>query len=128
MNLIRKIFFKSTVYVTVQNNRFDLLRVEDSKTLTVRSTEPFDNVRQAIANFQLAEVVLCKAFKDLYDNKIWLASPVVIMHQLVKTEGGLSQVEKRVLAELALSAGGKEFHIWEGPRLTIDQIKNKEYL
>ncbi|MBV1928428.1 MAG: hypothetical protein KUG81_02835 [Gammaproteobacteria bacterium] len=128
MNFIRKLFGKSTVYVKLIENGFILSRAEDGKVIEVKSQEPFDSIRQGLANFIVAESTLSQAMSQLFDNKAWFYHPVIVVHQVVKNEGGLSQIEERALRELCFGAGGREVHIWQGAELTNDQLINKDYL
>lgn len=41
------------------------------------------------------------------------------MHQLEKLEGGLTDIEERVLRELALGMGAREVLIHSGDRLSV---------
>lgn len=50
------------------------------------------------------------------------------MHQLEKTEGGLTSIEDRILRELALGAGAREVVIYLGDKInpkvdSFDAIK-----
>jgi len=40
-------------------------------------------------------------------------------------EGGLSQVEERVLTEAAIGAGASKVVVWLGPELKDDEVKAK---
>jgi hypothetical protein len=42
-----------------------------------------------------------------------------------KTEGGLSQVEERVLQELALGAGARRALVWVGQELSDQELRQK---
>ena len=65
--------------------------------------------------------------KDIYLKKFFAFSPIVIMHQIYKSEGGLSEVEQRVLRELGLDSGGREVHVWQGSRLSLQDLLNGKY-
>ena len=42
-----------------------------------------------------------------------------MIHQLEKTEGGLTDIEDRVLRELALGAGAREVVIYLGDKIDV---------
>jgi rod shape-determining protein MreB and related proteins len=42
------------------------------------------------------------------------------MHQLEKTEGGLTSIEERVLRELAVGAGAREVVIYLGSKINTN--------
>lgn len=50
------------------------------------------------------------------------------MHPMIKTEGGLCEVEERILKELGRTAGGKKIFIWLGTPLTREQLLSKKYI
>jgi len=88
---------------------------------------PFKHNRSMISSFTYAEKILQFAFKSIQTNT-FRAAPRVIMHQLEKNEGGLTEVEERLLIELAMSAGAREVVVYQGNRInpkheTFESIK-----
>lgn len=83
----------------------------------VAVSNPFKHSRTFVADFVLAEKILQHAFQKVSSASILTPSPRVIMHQLDKTEGGLTDIELKVLRELALGAGAREVLIHQGSRL-----------
>lgn len=53
-------------------------------------------------------------------------SPQIVMHQLEKTEGGLTSVEDRVLRELAVAPGAREVLIHRGDKVSVERTTFKE--
>ena len=45
----------------------------------------------------------------------------MLMHPMERLEGGLTQIERRVLHEMALTAGAGKVAIWEGHVLTDNE-------
>ncbi|QYK10861.1 rod shape-determining protein [Shewanella mangrovisoli] len=95
----------------------------------VRLVNPFSHPRMFVASFELAEKLLQYGISQLHTSG-FRATPRVIVHQLEKTEGGLTDIEDRVLRELAMGAGAREVVIYLGPRLntdldTFDEIKRR---
>ncbi|MFV0596638.1 rod shape-determining protein [Shewanella sp.] len=82
----------------------------------VRLVNPFSHPRMFVASFELAEKLLQYGISQLHSSG-FRAAPRVIVHQLEKTEGGLTDIEDRVLRELALGAGAREVVIYLGPRI-----------
>ncbi|NRP16478.1 hypothetical protein XMD530_000011 [Marinobacterium sp. xm-d-530] len=77
----------------------------------------------------LAEKILQHGIFTLNSSKL-RAAPRVIMHQLEKTDGGLSDIEERVLRELASGMGAREVLIHTGSKINVraqsyDGIKAK---
>ena len=96
---------------------------------TIQTTNPFSHTRSFIGNFTLAEKILQHGIFTLNSSKL-RAAPRVIMHQLEKTDGGLSDIEERVLRELASGMGAREVLIHTGSKINVraqsyDDIKAK---
>lgn len=92
-----------------------------------RLINPFDHPRTIIADFTVAEKLLQFFFRQLAHSKIFRPSPIVILHPLDKTEGGLTQIEVRALQELGAGAGARETHIWTGKELSDTEIESNRY-
>ncbi|MFB2653671.1 MULTISPECIES: rod shape-determining protein [Shewanella] len=97
----------------------------------VRLVNPFSHPRMFVASFELAEKLLQYGISQLHTSG-FRAAPRVIVHQLEKTEGGLTDIEDRVLRELALGAGAREVVIYLGPRINTqfehyDDIKRAQF-
>jgi rod shape-determining protein MreB len=87
----------------------------------------FTHPRSIISDFTVAEKTLQHYFRLLSGNNILKPSPVVVMHPLEKTEGGLTQIEIRALLELARGAGAREAYIWTGRELMDNEFERKQF-
>ncbi|MBW9266145.1 MAG: rod shape-determining protein [Candidatus Thiodiazotropha sp. (ex. Lucinisca nassula)] len=90
---------------------------------------PFSHPRSMVASFTFAEKIIQHAIRELHQS-IFRPAPRVIMHQLEKNEGGLTEIEDRVLRELALGAGAREVIVYSGAKInkqidSYDAIKSK---
>lgn len=85
---------------------------------TIQVTNPFSHSRCLVANFGLAEKILQHGLFTFHNSKL-RAAPRVVMHQLEKLEGGLTDIEERVLRELALGMGARDVLIHSGDRLSV---------
>jgi rod shape-determining protein MreB len=84
---------------------------------------PFAHPRSLVSDFTVAEQVLRAFIRRLHGGRVvFLPSPVVVMHPLGEHAGGLTQVELRAMRELALGAGARKVHLWQGPALTDEQL------
>lgn len=125
LNKILKIF-SEVVYVQVIENGY-IVKVSGSENaVKFESTTPFSNSRLAVGNFVIAEHFL-KGIIQKTKSNLLQPSPIVIMHQIIRNEDGLSQVESRVLRELAYGAGAIESYVWQGSPLTDEDIENEIY-
>ena len=95
----------------------------------IELVNPFKHHRSMISSYTYAEKILQFAFKSMHKN-IFRAAPRVIMHQLDNNEGGLTEIEERVLRELALGAGAREVVVYQGNRInprhdTFESIRSR---
>jgi len=119
--MIRDIY-PSTIYVKVYPNKFELKNIDTGKFTSVIAKEPFTTTRLLIGQFNSAEEALKEGMVEVSKYKLFNPSPLVVMHQLSIFEGGLSQVEERVLIELALSVGARKAKAWIGHALSDDEV------
>jgi len=92
-----------------------------------RRYNPFAHPRVIVSDFELAETLLMHAFKLVSGAKYFRLAPIVIMHATEELEGGLTEVEKRLLKELALGAGARKAYVWEGHELSVEDIQEGIY-
>lgn len=111
----------------VTKNAFSILNVQENKQVHIQADKPFSTERLAVGHFKLAEEALKKGFAQVYSKSLFNLSPIVVMHQLYLAEGGLSEVEDRILRELAFGAGGRQVYIWSGEVLSREQLLGKVY-
>lgn len=83
----------------------------------VEIVNPFSHPRVLFADFAVGVKLLQHILKELRSKKIFMPSPQVVMHPMEKTEGGLTEIERRALIELALSAGAKDAIMYQGLQL-----------
>jgi hypothetical protein len=118
--------FEEKLYIRVARNRFDIRKVSgEAASEAVSPSEPFSTSRLLVGQLSLAERYLSEGIRKVLPRKWVKLNPVVLMHPVEMTEGGLSEVETRVLTELALAAGARRVVIWEGDDLTPDQAAQK---
>lgn len=89
-----------------------------------RLVNGFDHPRTIIGDYTVAEKTLKHAVRELYRGRWFAPAPIIVMHPLEKLEGGLTQVERRALLELAQSIGGRRGHIWLGRELTDHELRS----
>lgn len=100
-----KTWFIKNFYVKVYKNQM-LVRLlgDSSQEQQLNSEKAFSNTRLLIAEFSIAEKLLRDGVKTLM-SKSMLATPAILIQAMEMYEGGLSEVENRVLTELASGAG-----------------------
>lgn len=90
----------------------------------IKVINPFSHPRSIISSFTYAEKIINHAVNELH-GLMFHPAPRMVMHQLEKNEGGLTEIEERVLRELALGAGAREVLVFQGPQIN-PQIENYE--
>lgn len=96
----------------------------------IQIINPFTHPRSFVADFYGAEKLLQHGLYEMYKSQFFKPAPRIIMHQLEKTEGGLTNVEERVLRELAFGCGARDVVIYVGDKLdsngvTYNEVKRK---
>lgn len=116
-------FFKNTVYVRVLPNRFELKHIESGNKVTAVPSIAFTTKRLLVGQFTVAEDTLRKGLNELLGRHLF--NPRILIQPVDMIEGGLSEVEERVLRELAVGIGAIKTKIWTGRELTDQQVLNK---
>jgi len=117
-----KQLLNGTVYVRVSKNQFRVRHVVDKKEVIVSAFEPFTTKRLLVGEFAAAEKYLKEGVKKVHEGRWFAASPVIVIQPLEMIEGGLSQVEERVLKELAVCAGARKVVVWVGQELSDQEV------
>lgn len=111
-----------TVYIRVAKNQFLVRHIEDKKEVMISAIEPFTTKRLLIGEFVVAEKYLKQGINKVHEGRWLPASPVVLIQPLEMIDGGLSQVEERVLKELAAGAGARKVVVWVGHELSDQEV------
>lgn len=86
---------KSTYYVKVYKNKFVAKRIETQTTTEAEGQ--FTGTRLLVGRFDIAVNTLATLTKAPW----FKPNPVIVIHPIEMSEGGLSQLEERILLELA---------------------------
>ncbi|WP_248465842.1 YjaA family stress response protein [Pectobacterium versatile] len=91
------------LYIQIRKNKMVVRDPETSQALS-DSSQVFSNSRLLVADFFRAEKVL-QNLADKFIKRSWFkfGQDVLIIHALEMNEGGLSQVEERILQEIAVA-------------------------
>ena len=118
-------FMSSTIYVRVTRDKFNVRSIDSGTEVEVSPESPFSSTRLLVGSFTVAEAALKEGLKKASGGKWFKPSPCVVMHPLEMTEGGLSEIEERVLHELAVGAGAMKVVVWVGPQLSDAEVREK---
>lgn len=90
----------------------------------VKIGNPFAHPRSLFSDFTLAEQFLKLAMRRVVAGSIFQPSPKVIAHLPGNPEGGYTQIERRVMREMAFSAGARQVDVIEGREPTDQELLN----
>ncbi len=113
----------NTIYVKIYENRIYIRNINDRKEIELSAESPFSTERLLIGNFTVAQTLLTKGIKIVMGKKFF--APLILIHPREKIEGGLSQVEERVLKDLAIIIGAQKIVLWVGNDLTDEEVLQK---
>jgi hypothetical protein len=117
--------FGKTVYVLVKRNQFRVRHIESNTEATFDAQPPFTTTRLLVGEYLVAESLLSRALKQVLNTRFFSVPPQVVIQPLEMIEGGLSEIEERILRELAMGAGAAKVAVWVGAQLTDAEVKAK---
>lgn len=115
----------NTLYVKIYKNRIRVNHIQRNREVSERSVSPFTTQRLLVGNFSVAERLLKSALEKLGSSGLFAVKPIVLIQPMEMIEGGLSEVEDRVIRELAIAAGARKVFVWVGKMLTNEEVINK---
>ncbi|MFY9259666.1 MAG: hypothetical protein WAO71_04060 [Gallionella sp.] len=121
--MLAKLFLLNAVYVKVRRNQFQVRSLKSGVDVTSVAQTPFTTTRLLIGQFAAAESALKAALKQLPQGYLRFFSPDIVIHPLEMVEGGLSEIEERIIHEVAVGAGAKRVVVWLGHELNDDEVK-----
>ena len=113
----------NTIYVKIYENRIHIRNINDRKEIELTATSSFSTERLLIGNFTVAQTLITKGIKIVMGKKFF--APLILMHPIEKIDGGLSQVEERVLKDLAIMTGAQKVILWVGNELNDEDVLEK---
>ena len=110
---------RPTLYLKLSCNQMHLTHLQNGRELHLLADPPFSNQRLLVADFAVAERLLQRAIAELLPTRLLRLSrpPRLLIQPLERLEGGLSQVEERILLELGLGCGARKVRLHMGPEL-----------
>ncbi len=117
--------FNETLYVKVFKNRFQIRHVERKIEIQSSALEPFTTTRLLIGEFTKSQQVLKAGLKKILSGRWYSPAPKIVIHPMEMVDGGLSEIEARILREVAMSAGARKVVVWVGHELSDHEILGK---
>ena len=96
--------------------------IHSGKCSAITADTPFTTDRLLVGQFDTAECELKKGINSVLGRKFFSSKFNALVQPLEKIEGGLSQVEERVLLEVVSAAGGQKISVWVGQELTDSEV------
>src|SRR5262245_11492254 len=114
--------FRADLYVRISIDRIDVRNVRSGLVSGEVADPAFSTQRLLIGQFMVAQELLRGTVKAVVG---WwpFRTRRLVMHPLERLEGGLSQVEERVLQELAASVGSRHTVVWVGESLSDEDVR-----
>ncbi len=117
--------FSTPLYIKVYKDSFvirDLSRQNPERRFS--AAQAFTSQRLLVGNFSQAEACLQQAVRTMLPKRFIPRRPAVLIQPMEMIEGGLSQVEERILNELVLGTGAYKVVLWLGRELDDNEAIN----
>ncbi|MES2624788.1 MAG: rod shape-determining protein MreB [Pseudomonadota bacterium] len=114
---------KPLIAITRNSNNKKIISAVGNKAVGMEDavtqvTNPFSHPRMLVGDFVLATKILQHVLLNIPGKKLFRPSPIVVIHPMDKVEGGQSEVEIRILKELAMGAGARKAYVYLGAPLS----------
>lgn len=116
--------FITHLYLRLSVNRVLLRNVDTGQSVERAPDTPFSHPRMLVGDFISAQGAVKAAVADVRGAGFarWIR---LLVHPTQLVDGGLSQVEDRVMRELASGAGAGKVIVWMGNDLSDDAVRAK---
>ena len=112
-------------YIQIGRNKVTVVNLDTGAETTRTATKTFSTNRSVLSSFGPANETLIAALRGLNIKTTWFSIKAVIQ-QMEDTDGGLTDIEKRALSDLAENAGASKVYTVAGSqRLTNDEALAK---
>lgn len=102
------------VHILIKRNFIQVTNLETGSMISKKAGINFSSSRNVVSNFNNANKTIKSCLKELeIRNGIFSRPLLILIQQTEGTEGGLSDIERRALRDLAEMAGGKKVFISE---------------
>lgn len=110
---------RPTLYLKLSCNQMHLSHLQSGRELHLQADPAFSNQRLLVADFAAAQQLLQRGIAELLAHRFLRLSrpPQLLIQPLERLEGGLSQVEERILLELGLGGGARKVRLHLGAEL-----------
>ncbi|UAY51671.1 rod shape-determining protein [Ferruginibacter albus] len=117
------LFKRIPIYIKIYFNKVEITNLVTGKTVSKISEQGFSTKRVVIADFNVLELVIRDILKELNGKGgIFQHSLKALIQQMEPVEGGLVEIEKRALRDVAEQAGAAHIILIEHTR----KLSNEE--
>ena len=116
--------FTTYLYVRIGINRIQIKNIGKGESVDLSAETSFSHPRMLVGDFTEAQAQIKKAVLSAKGSGLQL-SLRILMHPTELVTGGLTQIEERVLLELAHGAGAGKAFVWIGLDLSDDEVVAK---
>ncbi len=107
-------FKRVPVYIKLYFNRMEITNLETGETVSRTAEQPFSIPRAVLAKFNESEELARAILREMGLIRKYLSPTFkIVIQQMEKMEGGLTDIEKRAMRDLAEQAGGVTVRIIE---------------
>lgn len=117
--------FRLNLYIKISTDSITVRNIDEGSVVTKCTDQPFSSKRLLVGNFTNADKLLRAAVGEAQTSSFLPRSVRAVIHPLEKIEGGLSQIEDRVLRELAAGAKVSKVFVHIGDVLSDAQVLQK---
>ena len=110
------------LYVKVSTNAIEITNLTTDETISRKAVEDFSTHRVVVANFNNITNLVISMLRELGISTSFFSTKKILIQQMEKQDGGLSDIEKRALRDVGEQAGAKFVTIIDHPnRLSTEK-------
>lgn len=113
---------RPVVYARISKNHIFLRNISTRQEASVCPDSPFTTARMLVGEFSPFASALKRGLSQVTRKGFLVPPPTVIVHAVEMNEGGLCEIEKRILQEAAMAAGARKTVVYEGASLSDQQV------
>lgn len=113
---------RHVIYAKIAANKINFRNIQNGTEEIVTPEKPFTTVRMLVGEYIPYEMCFKKGLLKVRKKGFFSAGPSVVVHATEMNDGGLCEIERRILQEVALTAGAKRALVYEGPVLSDQEV------
>ncbi|QYF91833.1 hypothetical protein KY495_13650 [Massilia sp. PAMC28688] len=116
--------FSCDLYLKVFEHHVYGRNIANGRSVELRPRSPYVHPRALVGTFSEADAVVTAVVKQI-KGPTFFKTIRILIQPMAMCEGGCTQVESRVLRELALGAGAAKALVWTGSVLDDQSVRAK---